>query len=105
MEAESLPGSVIQRGGERVAIALGEAGHAAPLREVLAQQPVGVLVGPALPGLVRSGEVEAGAGGRLDRRIAMEFGPVVRGDGADPPPFAREEVGGAPREPSPSSGH
>jgi hypothetical protein len=34
-----------------------------PLGRLLAQQPVGVLVGPSLPGLVRVAEVDPDAGG------------------------------------------
>ena len=61
---------------------LGQVLHAVSLREVLVQHAVGVLVGAALPGVVARGEVETRRGGPLDRRVVMELGSVVHGDGA-----------------------
>ncbi len=52
-------------------------GHALALGEILPDQAVGVFVGAAFPRMGR-GEVEAGAGRLLDRRVAMELRPVVR---------------------------
>jgi hypothetical protein len=53
------------------------------LGQVLAEKAVGVLAGAAFPRVVRSREVEAGAGRGLDRFVAMELGAVVDGDGTD----------------------
>ena len=50
-KAESLPRSVVELRRNHVAVLLGQGSHAAPFREVLPQQAVGVLVGPAFPGV------------------------------------------------------
>ena len=57
--------------------------HGLFLGQVLANEPVGVFVGPAFPRMVRRREVEAGAGRVLDRGVAMELGAVVGGDRPD----------------------
>lgn len=49
-----------------------------PLREVLAQQPVGVLVGAALPRVVRKREVEGRSRLRLDPPELGELLPPAR---------------------------
>ena len=55
-EAESLSGAVVEFGGDRVQFGLRMHGQVGALREVLAQKAVGVLIRPALPGLVRVAE-------------------------------------------------
>lgn len=55
--------------------------EAAFLGEVLAHQPIGVLVGAALPGSVRMGEVEVGIKLAGDGLVIGEFLAVVGGDG------------------------
>ncbi|MEP6744613.1 MAG: hypothetical protein ABJB33_03890 [Gemmatimonadota bacterium] len=57
--------------------------RAMAVQEVLADEAVGVLVGAALPGVVRGGKVEAGAEGRLEGSVAVGLGAVVDGDRAD----------------------
>ena len=57
--------------------------HALFLGPVLANEPVGVFVGPAFPRMVRRREVKAGASRMLDHGVAMELGAVVGGDGPD----------------------
>ena len=42
--------------------------------DVLAHQAISILVGPALPGMVRGREVNAGRRGGLERRVAVEHG-------------------------------
>jgi len=79
----SFPWSGVESLGDGVAAALGEARHARVLGQVLAYQAVGVLVGAALPGVVRVGEVERHAGGTLDAGIAVELGAVVGGDAVE----------------------
>ena len=61
---------------------MGKAGEAGSLGGVLANEAVGVLIGAALPGVVRGREEEGDAGGGLDAFVAMELGAVVDGDGA-----------------------
>ena len=60
-----------------MAVGLGQVGHAPPLWEILPQQAVGVLVGATLPTMMRGGEGEARGGLLFDRRVVMEFRPVV----------------------------
>ncbi len=48
--------------------------------QVLVDQSVGVFVGPALPSVVRSGEVELHFAAQLDLRVPMKLGAVVGGD-------------------------
>ncbi len=79
--AESLPRPAVELRRDPMAVVLGECRHAAPLGEVLPQQPVGVLVGPPFPRVVRGREVEPGAGGSLDRRVVVALRPVVGRDG------------------------
>ena len=64
--------------------------HTGPLGEVLPPQPVGVLVGPALPGVVRRREGEPRPEGALDRPVLVKLGAVVDRDGPHRPAAARE---------------
>jgi hypothetical protein len=57
---------------------LGEMRHAAAFGEILPQEAVGVLIGPALPGVVGRGEVDARGGGTLEVAVLVEFGAVDR---------------------------
>jgi len=70
-------------------------GEARLLRQVLPDQPVGVLVGPTLPGVVRGGEVELNTGGFLDLLVAVELRAVVGGDRLEPVPLLPDELDGA----------
>lgn len=49
-ESKDLPGTVVESVGHLIQISLAEAFHRCFLQEILAQQPVGVLVSSALPG-------------------------------------------------------
>jgi hypothetical protein len=57
--------------------------HRRALRDVLANQAVGVLVRATFPGVVGVGKVEGGAGGLLDVAVAVELGAIVDGDGLE----------------------
>ena len=52
--------------------------HALPLGEVLADEPIGVLVESTFPRVVRLGEVEDYPGRPLDLLVGVELGAVVR---------------------------
>jgi hypothetical protein len=47
---------MIEFGRDVVALSLGESAEMSSPGQILAEKPVGVLVGPALPGVVREGE-------------------------------------------------
>jgi hypothetical protein len=51
--AQHPPGTVVEFGGDGVELLLGEAARVSGFVQILAQQSVGVLVGAALPGMVR----------------------------------------------------
>lgn len=55
-KVEAFSGACVQAMGDDVQLALGVARQVRPFGEVLAQQPIGVLVGPTLPGAVRIGK-------------------------------------------------
>ena len=60
---------------------LADAAQRLPLREVLAQQAVGVLVGPALPGMVEQREVALDPDLPRDLGVGCELLAPVEGDG------------------------
>jgi len=71
---------------------LGYFGHRLTFGQVLADESVGVLIGPALQAVMRRGEVELDRVERLYLAIPVELGPVVRRDGAHPPGMARQQT-------------
>lgn len=83
----ALARATVELRGDAVTVGLREALHAFVVREVLPNQAVHVLVGPALPGMVRCREAELQWHARLDSCVAVELGPIVRrdrGDGVSP---------------------
>jgi len=78
-EVETLPWAHVQPIGNGVQLPLGVGRQIRALRQVLAQQPVGILVGSALPGTMRIGKKD------LDRKPLSQllvlghlFAPIVR---------------------------
>ena len=63
---ECLAGSCVEFGGDGVEVGLGVRGEVGALGQVLAQQPVGVLVGAALPGAAGVAEVDLDAGATVN---------------------------------------
>ncbi|MEA2188209.1 MAG: hypothetical protein QOK16_3220 [Solirubrobacteraceae bacterium] len=61
-EREAFAGSVVELVGDPVEFGFGDGGEVGALGEVLAHEPVGVLVGGALPRSVRVAEVDVDAG-------------------------------------------
>src|SRR5204863_8026946 len=82
-EAKAAAGTVVEVGGDLVAVSLGEMSERDAFRQILADESVGVLVDATLPGVVRSGKVDGGAELTLDVLVAVEFDPVVGSNGAD----------------------
>lgn len=60
---------------------LRELGHAGAFWGVLTDQAVSVFAGAALPGVMRSSEVEEDVGGFFELSIVVELGAVIGGDG------------------------
>lgn len=69
----------VQLGGDRFEVGVVRSGQVCAFWEVLAQETVGVLVGPALPRAVRIGEEHGDAGLDGDRGVGGEFLIAVRG--------------------------
>src|SRR5438067_266339 len=73
----------VEFGGDGVQVGLGQGAEVGDaLGEVLPQQPVGVLVGAALPGGVRVAEVDRAAGGDAEGGVRGEFLALVPGQRA-----------------------
>lgn len=77
----TLPWSVVQGTGDVVAPLLCKTLHRCVLRDVLANQSVGVLVRTSLPGSVWRGEVDRHAGGVFNLLVTVKLRPVVDRDG------------------------
>jgi hypothetical protein len=76
----SFPRSGVEDPGDPVTLPLGQRVEVCALPEILPDQPIGVLVGAALPRVMRIGEIKHHPAARLDLLVAMEFAAVVRGD-------------------------
>ena len=59
---------------------LGDAGHALALRQILANESVGVFAGPPFPRVIGRGEVECRSGCSFDLVVAVELGFRCRMD-------------------------
>ncbi len=91
-EAEAAARTTVQRAGDLVTTGLSEVGQRGAFGEILADETVCIFVGAALPGMVRSGEVDRGAEGALEVHVAVELDAVVGGDGAHRVRFAGEKL-------------
>ena len=79
-EPQGLPRPVVELLGDRVQIALRARRQIRALREVLAQEPVGVLVGSPPPGGVRVAEAHVHAQRRGYRLVQRELAALVPGE-------------------------
>ena len=91
-EAEAPAGTVVELGGECIALALRERTQGRALGQILAEQSVGVFVGAAFPGMVRRREVDAQSELPLDVLVAVELGAVIGSEGVDPVRFVAEQL-------------
>ena len=80
--AEDTAWPVVELAGHEVEVGL-VVGDLGALREVLAQQPVGVLVGAAFPRRVRVREVDVHSGREAERGVAGHLAALVPGEGLD----------------------
>ena len=94
-EAEAAPRAVVELTGKRSALALSERGQIDTFREILPEEPIGVFIGAAFPGVMGSGEVDGGAEALLERFVHVELGTVIRRDGVDGMEFVAHDVGRA----------
>ena len=83
MEVVAFARAGVEDVGDLVTARLGEILHGGAFRQVLANEPVGVFVRAAFPGVVRGSEVEENVGQAFDLFVGMELGSVVDGDGAE----------------------
>ena len=79
--SEALARSAVQLIVHHLDLRLRHGAEVAALREVLAQRAVGVLVGPALPGVVGQAEVALRADGLGEQRVLGELLAPVERDG------------------------
>ena len=77
---------------------LAQSGHALALRQVLAHEPVGVLVTASLPRVVRPREVERRTRQPLDPPVVVELRPVVGRHRLERPGVPADEPGDSPAQ-------
>ena len=76
---ERLPRPSIEPERDRIEVVLRVAGEIGPLRQILAQEAVGVFVGAALPRTLRVTEVDLDAGRDREGTMGREFQPPIPG--------------------------
>jgi hypothetical protein len=78
--AERLARAIVESFRYLLDLPVSDLGEGTLLREVLPDQPVRVLIQPALPTRGRVREVEPGREPRREALVVRELAPVVRGD-------------------------
>ncbi len=114
--AKALSWALVQLTRNGGTLLLREVRHAGALGDVLADEPIGVLVGAAFPGMMRGREVHLRRGRGLECGVPMKLRPVVTGERVDGmrllpqewnsasikfgdgprPEFAEQEIAGLP---------
>src|SRR3954454_7540477 len=79
---KSLARAAVQLHGDGVEVFLAKARQARALREVLAQQPVGVLVGTSLPGAMRVAKVDVDPRRDAEQPVLGHLASLVPGERA-----------------------
>jgi hypothetical protein len=69
--------------GDSVAISLSNGLKARVFGKILANESIGILIGPALPRMIRIGEVAGYWESLFNSFVAMEFGTVVESNGEE----------------------
>ena len=77
--AKCLAGPRVELARNRIQLGLGVAGEVGPLRQILAQQAVRVLVGPALPRTVGIAEIDLHPGGDREGAMGRQFQAAIPG--------------------------
>ena len=90
--AEAAARPVVEFGCDVVAVPLGEITEMNALGQILAEEAIGVFVGAAFPGVVRSGEVDLRAECAFQLFIAVELRPVIRSDRSHRMRLGRQEL-------------
>src|SRR3989344_273655 len=81
---EALAGAQVEPVLDQADLRPGDGGEIAGLGQVLADQPIGVLVGAALPSRVGIGKVKVGIETGADALMRGELTAVVSGERLDP---------------------
>ena len=95
MEAEALPGTIVEFFRDGFALGLSDGVKIGALGQILANETVGVFVGAAFPGVMGRGKVDLGGKLFFDLFINMELGAVVGGDGLNPVSIGLEDFDGS----------
>jgi hypothetical protein len=90
--AEALARPIIERVDNEGKFVIADLREVGAFGEVAAQQPIGVLVGPALPGAVRIGEEHAQPSGLFDLFEGGELLAVIERERAAPALGQRREL-------------
>ena len=77
--AKCLTGPRVELARNRIQLRLGVASEVGPLRQILAQQAIGVLVGPALPRTVGVAEIDLHPGGDREGAMGRQFQAAILG--------------------------
>src|SRR4051812_13244087 len=77
---EDESGPIVELGGDHIEVGAAVHGEVGALREVLAQQSVGVLVGRSLPWRMRVAEEDASAAAGFDLLVQRELAALVPGE-------------------------
>ena len=91
------PRPVIKGLCDALTLGLAQVGEVPALGEILPDEPIGVLVGPPLPGVVGRCEVDLRPEGLLHLFVVMELAAVVGSDRLHPIPLTPEQLDRAPQ--------
>jgi len=91
LHSKAFTGAVVKPVHRPVQFRLSDRGENAVLREVLANQAIGVLISAAFPGRIWMGEIELSLQRPRDILVIAELPAVVGGDGPHAPQPGRQQ--------------